>query len=525
VEKRQRKFLIIVMALVGLILLIAGLIQTGRRKNIPAPVTPVPTEKTALPDATPGVSPTKTPSVAGTPLPGVTSSPNIKPSPTTVTETPEVQKTHDFYVAVDGDKQNDGSKEHPWPLQYALNGPSALQPGDTIWLRGGEYRGTFTLRLKGEEGREITVRAMPGERAILENDGLVLDISTSQFVNLWGLEITATQNSRDPQNRSESAYGVRINQSKDSNHIKFINMIVHDMPAQGFGWWRANTDSEIYGSLIYFNGTNQFDHGIYVMNDHGEKQIVDNIIFDNASHGIHAYGEKDGQLLDNIHIQGNTVFNNGSIGYDTKRGVYGDFQRNILLGGRLVADSPVVVDNYTYYPGASGEAFNLGYRAGTNNAVVEGNYFVGGSVTLGGNNPGITMKQNTISGLGIASIANLAFQGNDLLFTRPRSSKIFVRPNQYEAGRANITVYNWLNQDQIVLTAEDLKGVVIQAGDRYELHNAQDYFNDVVSGVYDGKQIEIPMTGHSVAQPLGLSFKPATTFPAFGAFVLITIGQ
>jgi hypothetical protein len=66
-----------------------------------------------------------------------------------------------------------------------------------------------------------------------------------------------------------------------------------------------------------------------------------------------------------------------------------------------------------------------------------------------------------------------------------------------------------------------LKGVQIKQGDHYELHNVQDYFNDVISGTYDGQKIDLPMTDHTVAQPLGLDFKPDSSFPEFGAFLLI----
>lgn len=300
------------------------------------------------------------------------------------------------------------------------------------------------------------------------------------------------------------------------------------MAAQGFGWWQANINSEIYGSLIYFNGVTQFDHGIYLHNSEGEKSIIDNLIFDNASHGIHAYGEKDYQELNNIHIEGNTVFNNGSIGYSISQNAWGIFKRNILVGGLLVAKNPVITNNYTYYPGTSGEALNLGYRAGSLDAVVEDNYFAGGQIALGGDNSKLKILKNTILGFSLnpfqlLNAGQLLTSGeNSVVFTRPNDAKIFVRPNRYEPGRANITVYNWGKQKEVRLTADDLKGVQIKKGDTYELHNVQDYFEDIITGTYDGEQISLPMTDHSVAQPLGLSFKPKTTFPEFGAFVLFT---
>ncbi|HTY43209.1 MAG TPA: hypothetical protein VMH79_15165, partial [Thermoanaerobaculia bacterium] len=45
----------------------------------------------------------------------------------------------DFYVAPNASGSGNGSLANPWKLQTALNQPSAVQPGDTIWLRGGTY--------------------------------------------------------------------------------------------------------------------------------------------------------------------------------------------------------------------------------------------------------------------------------------------------------------------------------------------------------------------------------------------------
>jgi len=64
-------------------------------------------------------------------------------------------------------------------------------------------------------------------------------------------------------------------------------------------------------------------------------------------------------------------------------------------------------------------------------------------------------------------------------------------------------------------------GSFLQPGQAYELRNVQDYFGDVVTGTYDGSAIQVPMTNHTVAQPLGLDFAPDSTFPEFGAFVVI----
>lgn len=513
VEKNQKNFLIFIVGLV-LLLAIALLVYRGIILRTPAVKTP-----TAIAFGTNQPTPT---AIQRTSTPFVPSNTQTSPQ---ITVTPSQEPVQVFYAAPDGSADGNGTKELPWSLQFVLNGPQQIQPGDTVFLVGGTYIGPFSAELDGAEGRPITIRAMPGERAILTSDELVLDIGETSYVNFWGLEIAPISNSRNSTTRSEGAYGVRVNQGKPSHDIKFINMLVHDMPAQGFGWWQANTNSEIYGSLIFFNGVNQFDHGLYVHNSEGEKRITDNIIFDNASHGIHAYGEKDYQEINNLTIEGNTVFNNGSIGFSTTRQTWSTFKRNILVGGYQVAQNPVILDNYTYYPNGTGISFNLGYRAGTKDAVVENNYFAGGRIEMGGVNSEIKMEKNTILGFGINLISDFSASLNDMVRARPSQPRIFVRPNQYEPGRANITVYNWSKQEKITLSAEDLKDVQITAGEQYELHNVQDYFDDVIQGTYDGQSIDVPMINHSVAQPMGLSFKPQTTFPEFGCFVLITQGH
>jgi hypothetical protein len=45
----------------------------------------------------------------------------------------------EFYVSPNAASGGNGSFSNPWKLQTALDHPSAVQPGDTIWLRGGIY--------------------------------------------------------------------------------------------------------------------------------------------------------------------------------------------------------------------------------------------------------------------------------------------------------------------------------------------------------------------------------------------------
>lgn len=467
--------------------------------------TPAPVMPTAAPTAAPTVAPTKVPTAQPT-LPPVSGK--------------------SYYVTTSGSSSGDGSSSRPWSLAYALSSPSALRPGDTIWVRGGTYNGAFTAKLKGTSSTPITVRAYPGERAILRrSDGPVLDIYDCAYLNLWGLEITSSYSTRST-SRSESTYGIRTYQGAPSHHVKFINMIVHDVQAQGFGWWEAMSDTEVYGSLFYYNGTTQLDHGIYLTNRTGTKSLVNSFVFDNASHGVHAYTESSTKALNNIVVDGNTLFNNGSVGYNTSSSRYGVYKRNILVGGTVRTNNAKITNNYTYYPASAGVSVNLGYKAGSYASSITNNYLAGGEFDLGGSQSSLTMTGNSVfAPAGLGGFSASSYPSNTWLSGKPTGTKIFVRPNKYETNRANITVYNWGRQNSVSVSASSLSGVALRAGDRYELHNVQNYFGDVVTGTYDGRAINIPMTNHSVAQPVGLNFRPATTFPEFGGFVLIVTGQ
>jgi hypothetical protein len=423
----------------------------------------------------------------------------------------------DFYVSSSGSAGNTGSIGSPWDLQTALNQPAAVRPGDTIWLRGGTYRGGYRSNLAGAAGAPILVRAYPGERAVLDGNnaaaksaGRVLSVYGAHTW-FWGFEVMSSEtnppvNSSGPNNPE----GITI---YDSHHIKLINLVVHDMIGQGIAFWSENSDSEIEGCLVYYNGLNSWDHGIYLQNQVGTKRLVNNLIFQQASHGIHAYGSTVA-YLDNIQLEGNTVFNSGYLA-----GVSG---RNILLGGGRIAANPVVKSNYTYFTAFDNNS-NIGYLAGATNGQVTGNYFIAGNVALRLINYSGTFTGNFLTGETDPSDLAARHPSNTYLAARPTSgSTVFVRPNAHEAGRAHITVYNWARTSTV---SADLSPAGLPIGASFEIRDAQNYFGPpVLTGTYAGNPVTLPMTGLPMAVPVRFA-APAHTTAEFGAFVVIPLGS
>ena len=156
-------------------------------------------------------------------------------------------------------------------------------------------------------------------------------------------------------------------------------------------------------------------------------------MFQQFGWGIHAYGE--GGHMDNLDFQGNISFNNG--------GLSGGWHANILVGGtQNVAANPKLNSNYTYNSDYASKN-DLGYAAGCTSPDVTNNYLVGDqSLDVNGcSSPLITGNSfvGPISGFSQSSFPSNTYYGSTL----PTGVKVFIRPNAYEAGRANIAIYNW----------------------------------------------------------------------------------
>jgi hypothetical protein len=102
----------------------------------------------------------------------------------------------------------------------------------------------------------------------------------------------------------------------------------------------------------------------------------------------------------------------------------------------------------------------------------------------------------------------------------PKEAKVFVRPNLYQPGRADITVYNWAMADGV---AVDI-GKALPVGAEYEIRNAQNWHKGPVArGTCDGKPVRLPMVGMDPVQPIGADgyiTREEMTGKGFNVFVL-----
>jgi hypothetical protein len=414
-----------------------------------------------------------------------------------------------FFVAPDGAPSGDGSIERPWDLATALAHPAVVLPGDTIWLRGGAYSGPFTSKLTGRDDAPVVVRQFPGERATLLGcvcPESVLTVSGAATW-YWGFEVR----SNSPDRSSDRVRGAGITVLGPGT--KFIHLIVHDNN-QGFSFWTPAQNAELYGNVIFNNGWEASDrghgHGIYAQNETGYKRLLENIVFNQFSHGIHIYGSEEA-YLNNFMLEGNIAFNNGILSKVS------GLARNLLLGGAQVAQNGTVIGNYTYFPPQSVQGENnIGYRAGCRDFNIRDNLFIGPTALALINCEAAVMLGNTFLGSVAVAVRN-RYPDNAFLSQRPRGADVFVRPSCFERDRANVVVYNW---DGGGVASVDLSAAGFRSGDRIEIRNVQDYFGKTLTLEYDGKAAEFPMSGWTVAEPAGWPAAPST-FPDLGVFQII----
>ena len=100
-----------------------------------------------------------------------------------------------YFVAPDGKPDNSGAEASPWDIASALEGQHEVEPGATIYLRGGVYKRRpndhFNVRLAGTEENPIHVRPFSGERVTI--DGGMYILEPTAYLWMWDLEFMVSE--------------------------------------------------------------------------------------------------------------------------------------------------------------------------------------------------------------------------------------------------------------------------------------------------------------------------------------------
>ena len=312
---------------------------------------------TVLPSQTPFVdeaTETNEPALNNTATPIQTMTSTLMPSPVNntptntstvaITNTNVPTSTTNFYVSLTGNDANPGTEDSPWrTISYSI---SKAKPGDTIFIRSGQYNGMLEVFNKnGEADKPITIRSYPGEQVVVNsNDWAGIYFNGSSRIIIDGLIFTGAS--------YDGVYITNSNYIVIENCISFNNggVGMHISSIEG-----SANNNVIQNCEVYDND----EEGIYVdvkasnLVPVENNAILNNRVFDNGYEGIQNTNQ-EGKLPkpNGTIIKGNQVENNGA-----------DWATFDLGGNNLTVSDNYITNNYApgggiYYADGSGSVIS-----------------------------------------------------------------------------------------------------------------------------------------------------------------------
>lgn len=219
-----------------------------------------------------------------------------------------------YYVAPTGNDANPGTEAQPWrTIQKAAN---SVNPGDTVFVRGGSYNEVVLLTRSGTADNYITFQNYPGETPIIDGAGksssdywnglfAIRGVSTAnrtQYIKVIGLRV---QNSGSNAGFGISCYycaNVEIRNNKTYNTYRSGIVVGYSesVIVDGNDVERANNGGE--------------QENISILRESSFVQVTNNVVHDNGNdaNGGEAIDIKQG--AHDILVRGNTVYNNSKFG-------------------------------------------------------------------------------------------------------------------------------------------------------------------------------------------------------------------
>lgn len=378
-----------------------------------------------------------------------------------------------------------GTIADPMTIGEALTS-ARVKPGHTVWLAAGTYRADLTATLEGTAEQPITVKPLPGARAVLDGS---INLN-GEYVTVEGVEIAcsrfATRLSEFPNAAPPDLPYAQFTINGPGTVVR--NCVVHDV--LDINSWIVATGATFYGNVIYNFGWQGPDRahgpGHYIQNGDAVKTLKHNVWAHSFWHPIQA--RTSAERIDNIHILENVIIRAGSL--------RGEAAPCIYYNDGDVAQSPVVSGNLAY----GGAYAYLWPTSGVKNGTLKNNYIP-------------EARLDYIATVGLAEDS-----GNFWGPAPDSGQKHVLWPNEYDAGRATLTVYNWDALD----TVEADASAWLRPGQRVRARSVQDYFVDIVTltvGARGTLALDMRAGSHSIARPVGWE-AGATTFPTFGCWIL-----
>lgn len=380
-----------------------------------------------------------------------------------------------------------GSLKRPIKLETAITS-AVIEPGSTVWLRGGVYDATqYDPLFMGTAEAPITIRSYPGETAIIEggiednSENVIWRDLLFRYYD-WSSRLSASEDRPPP----DIYYPVI---SFNGENTSVINCIFDNV--YHVGYWRFCSPGTYYGNISlatgYVTPTSAHGPGIYTQNVGTLRTIKHNVFCHASRYNVHAYSGTD-QLQRMALVE------------------------NVTWGARVtewITEANEPADDIQ-------EIGNCVYSAGTGLKIGDINNIVTNAVL-----------QNNVSPGGIYRGAFVTFLTDEGNIETPGTGTLTrLWQNEYESTRALLTIFNWDADDYVAVDVSDvyLPGSTVQAWSIQAGLNSSAVKQDTTLLVVDGDgnlTIDMRADSHSVLTPVGPdAWETTKTFPEFACFQL-----
>jgi hypothetical protein len=444
-----------------------------------------------------------------------------------------------YYAATSGSTTGAGTIGDPWTLQKAFDGgypTNTIQPGDTVYVRGGTYTGSFNITRSGSSGSKIIFKAYNRERAKIDCNGgnpSTGNILTAQahHVRLQEIEIV---DSNWIANYAPGGFG-----GNDSGGpwagVEVINCVIHDVGGSAFNAYTGGLNGlTAYGNIVYFPGGTQGVNGqaycTYVQNlSTQDIKLFENnaFLFQWGTYPIHVYTQ--GAEIQRIQYKKNATLVAGDL--------KGSGRNWNFMGSASTVLKDIVFDENCVFGDAFADTtdqglLDLGVDGSTSpydaleNVAVTNNYMGVGTIAMSESSQrtNVTMTSNTIWGsayVGWTYGAGGTFPSNTYHSSRPGSNWTKIYPNTYEPGRAMLVCFNWANAGSQNFDFSSF----LSNGDTYEVRDAFNFYGSTITtGTYSGGNVSItlsssPTISTALKVPTGYS-QPVHPAPDYYVFIV-----
>jgi parallel beta-helix repeat protein len=211
-----------------------------------------------------------------------------------------------YHVAKNGNDSNPGTESKPWLTIGRATWAGTLKPGDTVYVKEGEYDGKWAvyINISASKEKPITFQAYPGHKVtIVGNQGRPWAFwIDGSYIKIHGFEITGT---------NKGGIGVQ------GHHNTISGCIVHDVPESGIvcayptSHHNIIEDNVCYRCGLGIGGRS----GIAIWQAGGWNTVRRNICYENKQPD-ELWADGNGIIVDLTDAPGNEVYNNVCYGND-----------------------------------------------------------------------------------------------------------------------------------------------------------------------------------------------------------------